>query len=114
MTIEPMIATGTRNYLGTADGWTVVTANGANSAHEEHTIVVTRRRADRPHGGVIDGLANLDAVRSATASRTEGGWRALDLRAWDGIDARAAARSRARLLRRVVPRRAAGVGLGGG
>ena len=23
------------------DGWTVVTANGANSAHEEHTIVVT-------------------------------------------------------------------------
>jgi uncharacterized protein DUF4432 len=37
---------------------------------------------------VIDGLANLDAVCSATASRTEGGWRALDLRAWDGIDAR--------------------------
>ena len=27
--------------LNTADGWTVVTANGANSAHEEHTIVVT-------------------------------------------------------------------------
>ena len=41
VTIEPMIATGTRNVLGTADGWTVVTANGANSAHEEHTIVVT-------------------------------------------------------------------------
>ena len=37
---------------------------------------------------MIDGLANLDAVCSATASRTEGGWRALDLRAWDGIDAR--------------------------
>ena len=41
VTIEPMIATGTRKVLGTADGWTVVTANGANSAHEEHTIVVT-------------------------------------------------------------------------
>ncbi|MGZ4280185.1 MAG: DUF4432 family protein, partial [Solirubrobacteraceae bacterium] len=37
---------------------------------------------------MIDALANLDAVCSATASRTEGGWRALDLRAWDGIDAR--------------------------
>ena len=28
---------------------------------------------------MIDALANLDAVCSATASRTEGGWRALDL-----------------------------------
>jgi Domain of unknown function (DUF4432) len=37
---------------------------------------------------VIARLANLDAVCSATASRTDGGWRALDLRAWDGIDAR--------------------------
>ena len=37
---------------------------------------------------MIDRLANLDAVCSATASRTEGGWRALDLRVWDGIDAR--------------------------
>jgi hypothetical protein len=37
---------------------------------------------------VIERLANLDAVCSATASRTEGGWRALDLRVWDGIDVR--------------------------
>ena len=41
VTIEPMIATGTRRVLGTGDGWTVVTDNGTNSAHEEHTIVVT-------------------------------------------------------------------------
>jgi len=41
VTIEPMIAAGTRRVLSTGDGWTVVTANGANSAHEEHTIVVT-------------------------------------------------------------------------
>jgi hypothetical protein len=32
--------------------------------------------------------ASLDAVCSAAASRTEGGWRALDHRAWDAIDAR--------------------------
>jgi hypothetical protein len=37
---------------------------------------------------VIERLANLDAVCSATASRTEGGWRALDLRVWEGIDVR--------------------------
>jgi methionyl aminopeptidase len=41
VTIEPMITTGTRDVLGTADGWTVVTANGAPAAHEEPTIVVT-------------------------------------------------------------------------
>ena len=39
-------------------------------------------------GRVIDRLANLDAIASATASRTENGWRALDLRVWDGIDVR--------------------------
>jgi hypothetical protein len=37
---------------------------------------------------MIDRLANLDAIACATASLTEGGWRALDLRAWDGIDVR--------------------------
>jgi hypothetical protein len=37
---------------------------------------------------MIDRLANLDAIASATASRTEGGWSALDLRVWDGIDVR--------------------------
>jgi hypothetical protein len=37
---------------------------------------------------VIERLANLDAVASSTPSRTEGGWRALDLRVWEGIDVR--------------------------
>jgi methionyl aminopeptidase len=41
LTVEPMIAGGTREVVGTADGWTMVTANGAPAAHEEHTIVVT-------------------------------------------------------------------------
>jgi methionyl aminopeptidase len=41
MTIEPMLAAGTRRVLGTGDGWTVVTADGSPAAHEEHTIVVT-------------------------------------------------------------------------
>jgi hypothetical protein len=37
---------------------------------------------------MIDRLANLDAIAAATPSRTEQGWRALDLRVWDGIDVR--------------------------
>jgi methionyl aminopeptidase len=41
LTIEPMVTTGTRRVASTGDGWTVVTANGAAAAHEEHTIVVT-------------------------------------------------------------------------
>jgi methionyl aminopeptidase len=41
LTIEPMLAAGTRGIRGTGDGWTVVTANGSHAAHEEHTIVVT-------------------------------------------------------------------------
>jgi methionyl aminopeptidase len=41
LTIEPMIAGGTREVVGTGDGWTMVTADGSHAAHEEHTIVVT-------------------------------------------------------------------------
>jgi Domain of unknown function (DUF4432) len=33
-------------------------------------------------------IANLDAIAAATPSRTEGGWRAVDVRVWDGIDLR--------------------------
>jgi methionyl aminopeptidase len=41
LTVEPMLAGGTRKVLGTGDGWTMVTADGSHAAHEEHTIVVT-------------------------------------------------------------------------
>jgi methionyl aminopeptidase len=41
LTIEPMLAGGTRNVVETGDGWTMVTADGSRAAHEEHTIVVT-------------------------------------------------------------------------
>jgi Domain of unknown function (DUF4432) len=37
---------------------------------------------------MIERVANLDAIASAVASRTEVGWRALDLRVWDGVDVR--------------------------
>ena len=41
-TIEPMINLGRADIRTLADGWTIVTADGAPSAQFEHTVVVTR------------------------------------------------------------------------
>jgi methionyl aminopeptidase len=42
LTIEPIIAVGTRNVQLDSDGWTIRTADGSRAAHYEHTIVITR------------------------------------------------------------------------
>lgn len=42
ITIEPIITAGIDKSLVTSDGWTVVTADQALSAHYEHTVVITR------------------------------------------------------------------------
>lgn len=39
--VEPMVNEGTRNTKTLSDGWTVKTTDGKNTAHFEHTIVVT-------------------------------------------------------------------------
>jgi len=41
LAIEPMINQGTRNIFVLDDGWTVKTADGALSAHFEHTVAIT-------------------------------------------------------------------------
>lgn len=42
LAIEPMLIGGGRDdVFGLDDGWTVVTADGSNAAHAEHTVVVT-------------------------------------------------------------------------
>jgi methionyl aminopeptidase len=41
LTIEPIMSTGTGDVRQGHDGWTVCTADGTLSAHEEHTIVIT-------------------------------------------------------------------------
>ena len=41
LAIEPMINAGTFEVQLLSDGWTVVTADGAPSAHFEHTVLVT-------------------------------------------------------------------------
>ncbi len=41
LTIEPIVTSGSGLVRQGRDGWTVCTADGALSAHEEHTIVIT-------------------------------------------------------------------------
>lgn len=45
LAIEPMVNAGTYEVKVLNDGWTAVTADGKNSAHFEHTVLVT---ADKP------------------------------------------------------------------
>jgi methionyl aminopeptidase len=40
MTVEPIVTTGSGDVVDGGDGWTVRTADGAYTAHAEHTIVV--------------------------------------------------------------------------
>jgi len=42
ITVEPIIAAGSGRAVLAKDGWTVRTADGKNSAHYEHTLVITK------------------------------------------------------------------------
>ncbi len=46
LAIEPMVNAGTGDIELLEDGWTVVTADGRDSAHFEHTVVVLRDRME--------------------------------------------------------------------
>jgi methionyl aminopeptidase len=41
ITIEPILGLGSGDVRAGSDGWTILTADGAPSAHAEHTLVVT-------------------------------------------------------------------------
>jgi methionyl aminopeptidase len=44
--IEPMVNAGKYGVKTCNDGWTIVTGDGSNSAHFEHTVAVGKTRAD--------------------------------------------------------------------
>ena len=46
LAIEPMINAGSGDVELLEDGWTVVTADGSDSAHFEHTVVVLKDRME--------------------------------------------------------------------
>jgi methionyl aminopeptidase len=66
LAVEPMVALGTGDVEELADGWTVVTADGRQAAHWEHTVAVT---ADGPWvlTALDGGAARLGAVRAPGA-----------------------------------------------
>jgi methionine aminopeptidase len=41
ITIEPILGLGSGDVRAGGDGWTILTADGAPSAHAEHTLVVS-------------------------------------------------------------------------
>lgn len=44
--IEPMVVSGTNQVTTSKDGWTVVTRDGSNSAHFEHTILINKKKPE--------------------------------------------------------------------
>lgn len=44
--IEPMLCLGSRHIVDDRDGWTIKTQDGKNSAHFEHTILITAGEAE--------------------------------------------------------------------
>jgi methionyl aminopeptidase len=46
LAIEPMINAGTASVRLLDDGWTVCTADGTASAHFEHTVLITKEKAE--------------------------------------------------------------------
>src|SRR5690606_30985640 len=46
LAVEPMCNLGTKEVITLEDGWTVITADNAPSAHYEHTIAVTSSGCD--------------------------------------------------------------------
>jgi methionyl aminopeptidase len=46
LAIEPMVNAGKRETITLDDKWTVVTKDGALSAHFEHTVAITKRGPD--------------------------------------------------------------------
>ncbi|WP_218566723.1 type I methionyl aminopeptidase [Vallicoccus soli] len=68
LAVEPMLNLGTRHTRLLEDGWTVVTADGARSAHFEHTFTVTAE-GPRVLTALDGGAAGLAAVGASAAAR---------------------------------------------
>jgi methionyl aminopeptidase len=68
LAVEPMVNLGGRHTRPLDDDWTVVTADGARSAHFEHTVAITER-GPWVLTALDGGLAKLSALSSAAAPR---------------------------------------------
>ena len=46
LAIEPMVMAGSDEILELEDGWTIITEDGARSAHYENTILITENEPE--------------------------------------------------------------------
>ena len=46
LAIEPMVMAGSDSILELDDGWTIITEDGADSAHYENTILITENEPE--------------------------------------------------------------------
>ncbi|GAA2450208.1 type I methionyl aminopeptidase [Actinomadura vinacea] len=63
--VEPMVNLGTKNTRELDDGWTVITTDGHQSAHFEHTFAVTED-GPRVLTALDEGVERLGPLRSST------------------------------------------------
>jgi methionyl aminopeptidase len=58
LALEPMITSGTWEVKVLEDGWTVVTADGGDAAHFEHTVAIFK-----DHTEILTRLPTLSGAR---------------------------------------------------
>lgn len=59
--IEPMINLGTKNVTTADDGWTILTADGKQSAHYEHNVYIQKNQAK-----ILSSFIKIEAVEIAS------------------------------------------------
>lgn len=70
LAIEPMLARGTERIVTLDDGWTVITADRALSAHFEHTVAITAEGPAVLTGGGVWDEGALEPVIGEDPERT--------------------------------------------
>ncbi len=63
--IEPMVNLGTKDVKQARDGWTIITKDNKPSAHYEHTVAITKHKADILSNHIIvqDAISQNSEVR---------------------------------------------------
>ena len=71
--IEPMVNLGGKEVRQAKDGWTIITKDKKPSAHYEHTVAVTKGKADilSNHGMIQEAISKNNEVREIALKVSE-------------------------------------------
>ena len=71
--IEPMVNLGWKDVRQAKDGWTIITKDKKPSAHYEHTVAVTKGKADilSNHEMIQEAISKNDEVREIALKVSE-------------------------------------------